>query len=75
MPMTLEALKSELAEASAELKAHKATWQYAFANAGGCHGGRDHPAHWLTQAETERLTARYRDLRARLAEHEVEGAR
>jgi hypothetical protein len=43
------------------------TWEYAFAMAGGCH----HPVHWATHARTERLTARCRELRARLAEHEL----
>jgi hypothetical protein len=64
-------LQAELAEARAELRAHMATWEYAFAMAGGCHGGRDHPVHWETQARTERLTARCRELRAQLAEHEL----
>ena len=45
-----ESLKAEFAQATAELKAHMATWEYAFAMAAGCHGGRDHPAHWETQA-------------------------
>ena len=66
-----ETLKAHLAQAIAELKAHMATWEYAFAMAGGCHGGRDHPVHWETRAQTERLTARVRALRARLAEHEL----
>jgi hypothetical protein len=66
-----ESLKAELAKATAELKAHMASWEYAFAMAGGCHGGRDHPVHWETQARTERLTARCNELRARLAEHEL----
>jgi hypothetical protein len=48
-----------------------ATWEYAFAMAGGCHGGSHHPVHWSTHARTERLTARCRELRARLAEHEL----
>jgi hypothetical protein len=65
-----EHLELELAEATAELKAHMATWEYAFAMAGGCHGGRDHPVHWATVARTDKLTARCRDLRARLAEYE-----
>jgi hypothetical protein len=65
-----ERLKAELARATAELKAHMASWEYAFAMAGGCHGGRDHPVHWATRARTEQLTARCRDLRARLAEFE-----
>jgi len=48
-----------------------ASWEYAFAMAGGCHGGRDHPVHWDTHARTDQLTARCRELRARLAEFEV----
>ena len=66
-----ERLKAELAQATDELRAHMATWEYAFAMAGGCHGGRHHPVHWATQARTEGLTARCRELRARLAEHEL----
>jgi len=48
-----------------------ASWEYAFAMAGGCHGGSEHPLHWETQARTEKLKARCRELRARLAEFEV----
>ena len=66
-----ESLEAELAQATAELKAHMATWEYAFAMASGRHGGRDHPVHWETHARTERLEARCRELRARLAEHEI----
>jgi hypothetical protein len=64
-------LQTELAHATAELRAHMASWEYAFAMAGGCHGGRDHPVHWDTHARTDQLTARCRELRARLAEFEV----
>jgi hypothetical protein len=64
-------LETELARATAELKAFMATWEYAFAMAGGCHGGRDHPVHWATQARREQLEARCRDLRARLAEYRL----
>ncbi len=66
-----EHLEAELARATAELKAFTGTWEYAFAMAGGCHGGRDHPVHWVTQARTEELAARCRELRARLAEHQL----
>jgi hypothetical protein len=66
-----EALKRELAQATSELKTHMATWEYAFAMGAACHGGSNHPVHWATQARTERLTARCRNLRARLAEHEL----
>ena len=65
-----ERLEMELARATAELKAHMATWEYAFAMAGGCHGGRDHPVHWVTQARTDELMAHCRELRTRLAEYE-----
>jgi hypothetical protein len=65
-----ETLQAELTQAIAELKAHMTTWEYAFAMAGGCHGGRDNPVHWETRAQTERLTARCHALRARLAEYE-----
>jgi hypothetical protein len=64
-------LKAELEEALAELKTHMASWEYAFAMAGGCHGGAEHPVHWATRDRTERLQRRCGELRARLAEHEL----
>ena len=67
----IERLAAELEEATAELKAHMASWEYAFAMAGGPNGGADHPVHARTRARTEQLQARCRDLRARLAEHEL----
>jgi hypothetical protein len=66
-----ERLQAQLAQATTELKTHMASWEYAFAMAGGCHGGRDHPRHRETRARTEKLTARCRALRAQLAEFEV----
>jgi hypothetical protein len=66
-----ESLQAQLTQATAELKAHMASWEYAFAMAGGCHGGGDHPRHWETHARTKRLTARCRELRAQLAEFEI----
>lgn len=63
-------LKGELSEATAELKAHMASWEYAFAMGGGRDGAGNHPVHWETHARTEGLVARCRDLRARLAEFE-----
>ena len=69
-PDTRMGLEVELAEATAELRAHMASWEYAFAMGGGRNGGRDHPLHWETLARTERLWARCCDLRARLAEFE-----
>jgi hypothetical protein len=66
-----EKLQAQLDQAKAELGAHMASWEYAFAMAGGCHGGREHPQHWDTHARTERLRARCRELRAQLAEFDV----
>jgi hypothetical protein len=67
----LEQLRSELAAADAELRAHMASWEYAFAMGSGAHGGREHPTHRKTREHTERLVIRCRDLRARIAEHEL----
>ena len=68
--MSLDRLREELAAADAALRAHMATWEYAFAMAGGAHGGREHPTHWATRARTDELVARRRALAAQLAEHE-----
>ena len=64
-------LKAELEAATAELHAHMASWAYAYAMAGGANGGREHPVHRETRRQTEVLRGRCRDLRARLAEHEL----
>ena len=48
-----------------------ASWEYAFAMGSSAGGGRDHPKHRETRLRTERLVIRCRDLRARLAEHEL----
>jgi hypothetical protein len=66
-----ERLKAELDEATRQLKAHMASWEYAFAMAGGANGGREHPVHAATRRRTEELTRRCGELRARLAEHEL----
>ncbi len=66
-----ERLKAELDAATEELKAHMASWEYAFAMAATSYGGRDHPTHEQTRRRTETLQRRCRDLRAQLAEHEV----
>ena len=73
-PLTMdlpERLRAELEQATAELKAHMASWEYAFAMGGGRDGGRNHPVHQQTRARTEELQSRCRDLKARLAEHEL----
>ena len=67
----MEQLKSELAAAEAELHAHMASWDYAFAMGSSADGGRDHPKHQRTRERTEQLLVRCRDLRARVAEYEV----
>ena len=64
-------LKAELAAAEAELRAHMASWEYAFAMGSSADGGSEHPKHRETRAHAEQLRIRCRDLRARLAEHEL----
>ena len=66
-----ERLRAELDAATAELKAHMASWEYAFAMGATSHGGGGHPKHEQTRRRTEALQRRCRDLRARLAEHEI----
>lgn len=66
-----QGLKSQLAAANAELKAHMASWEYAFAMGSGRDGGRNHPLHAATRARTDALIGRCRDLRALVSEHEV----
>jgi hypothetical protein len=67
----IERLRVELDAATAELKAHMASWEYAFAMGAGNHGGQNHPTHVATREKTEHLQSRCRDLRARLAEHQI----
>jgi hypothetical protein len=64
----VDELQAELDEATAQLRAHLESWPYAFAMAGSCHGGREHPALCAVREENDRLRARCRDLRARIAE-------
>ena len=66
-----ERLETELGQATAELEAHMASWEYAFAMGSSRGGGGEHPLHWATRARTEELMARCRVLRARLAEFEA----
>jgi hypothetical protein len=66
-----ERVERELAQATAELKAHMASWEYAFAMGSSRGGGREHPLHWATRARAEELMARCRELRAQLAEYEA----
>jgi glucuronate isomerase len=63
-----EQLREQLDQATQALKAHMASWEYAFA-----HGARsnDHPRHAATRARTEELRNQVKDLQARLAEHEL----
>jgi hypothetical protein len=70
-PTMIERLKAELAAASAELKTHLASWEYAFAMGSRSEGAGGHPQHVETRARTQRLVARYRDLRALVSEHEL----
>jgi hypothetical protein len=67
--VAMEELRAELEQATAALREHLASWPYAFAMAGGCHGGAEHPALRAELAEVDRLRRRCGDLRARIAEH------
>ena len=67
----IDRLKAELAEADAALKAHMASWEYAFAMGASRDGASEHPKHAATRARTTELSVRVKDLRARLAEHEL----
>jgi hypothetical protein len=64
----MDQLRAELEEATAVLREHQASWPYAFAMAGGCHGGAEHPALRAVREETDRLHRRCLDLKARIAE-------
>lgn len=68
----IERLKAELAQADAALTQHMASWEYAFAMGSSRDGASEHPQHAATRARTAELTGRCRDLRARLAEHELD---
>lgn len=65
----MEDLRAELETATAALREHLASWEYAYAMAGGCHGGAEHPALCAVRDEVDRLRTRCGDLRARIAEH------
>ncbi|MFZ0088929.1 MAG: hypothetical protein WAL63_05460 [Solirubrobacteraceae bacterium] len=71
LSVALEHLRADLATANAELRAHMASWEYAFAMGSSRDGAGGHPTHSATHATTARLTGRCRDLRARLAEYEM----
>jgi hypothetical protein len=64
----MEHQRAELEEATAALREHIASWPYAYAMAGGCHGGAEHPTLRAVRDEVDRLRARRRDLEARIAE-------
>jgi hypothetical protein len=64
-------LKIELEQATAELKAHMASWEYAYAMGSSLHGATNHPLLERSRAKAQRLQRRCVELRARLAEHEL----
>jgi hypothetical protein len=67
--LDLAQLQQELFEVTGALKEHVASWPYAYAMAGGCHGGSEHPALRAVRDEVGRLRTRRGDLRAIIAEH------
>ena len=64
----LDRLRADLEDATAQLRAHMASWEYAFAMGSSCHGGSEHPVHWETRQRTQQLQARCLDLKSRVAE-------
>ena len=70
-PELLEHLRAELVRTEAKLKAHMASWEYAFAMGGGREGAHNHPVHQRTRARTDELAGRCRDLKAQIAEHQL----
>ncbi|MBV9192786.1 MAG: hypothetical protein JO168_01490 [Solirubrobacterales bacterium] len=48
-----------------------ASWEYAFSMGFGRDGAHDHPLLAETRARTEQLLERHRNLKARLAEHDL----
>ncbi len=71
MASPAEPKKAELAAAEAELRAHMASWEYAFAMGSTQHGGRAHPVHARAHERTAALRSRCDGLRARIAEYEI----
>jgi hypothetical protein len=65
----MEHLREELEATRVALGERLASWPYAFAMAGGCHGGGGHPALRAVRDEVDGLRERCRDLEARIAEH------
>jgi hypothetical protein len=65
----MQHLREELDTARAALRELMASWPYAFAMAGGCHGGSEHPQLQAVRDEVDGLRRRCRDLEALLAEH------
>jgi hypothetical protein len=61
-------LRQELDEATQALKAHMASWEYAYAYGAT---SNDHPRHAAVRARTQELRERVKDLQAQLAEHEL----
>jgi hypothetical protein len=69
--LRLESLREELALAKADLTAHMASWEYAYAMGSTRHDGGNHPFHVATRDRTAQLAQRVNDLKARLAEFEL----
>jgi hypothetical protein len=71
VPMS-DALRAELEQARADLRAHLASVEYAYAMGASRNGGGEHPVHWAVRARADELAQRVNHLAARLAEHSVD---
>jgi hypothetical protein len=68
---TIENLRRELANAQADLRAHLASWEYAYAMGSTLHDGGNHPLHVATRSRTDNLTMRVKELELLLEEFDI----
>ena len=60
-------LHERLSAAEAALRAHLASWEYAYAMGSPCQGGAEHPTLRAARARAGRLGADVDDLRAQVS--------
>jgi Mn-dependent DtxR family transcriptional regulator len=68
---TIEKLREELADAEAELIAHMASWEYAYAMGSTLNNDSKYPLHVATRDRTKTLNMRVLSLRTQLSEFEI----
>jgi hypothetical protein len=68
---TIEKLREELAQAEAELGAHMASWEYAYAMGSTHNNDSKYPLHAATRDRAKTLNMRVLSLRTQLSEFEI----